>query len=256
MAGKIFDTFLEKIAEFPFWVKEIIYIKLRDEFQNAYLAEAELNSPMEEIFQAYNPIITYKGKEELSERNFQEDEAVYRFLKFITEQSSIAEITLRNFWTLEKTAKIMVYCIQKEYIKKPSSLKIEALALYISGKIKTGEYFKRMGIISIDQLDTAIRKQKELEASGKQVRFAEIMISLGYVTEQETKAAIFLKEECKSRFIFNTNILGKSSNAISVNTATEKTAKSEPNSSQLVLLRQEVYELQQKIRDIANIIKR
>lgn len=261
MAQKLFETFLEKLSEFPFWVKEIIYIKLREEFEEAYLSEADMQAPIEDTFQAYVPLITYMGKQELAERNNQEDDAVYRFLQFIQDESSIAEITLRNFWTLEKTAKVAIYCIQKQYIQRPTSTRLEATALYISGKIKLGEYYRRMGKITVDQLDTAIRKQKELEKQGKQVQFAEVMISLGYVTERETKAIIYIKEECKKRFIFNANLLGKSSTstpakAIELNSEFENSSKTDKSSAQLVLLRQEIYELQNKLKDIANIIKR
>lgn len=261
MAKKLFETFLEKFSEFPFWVKEIVYIKLREEFEKAYLSEADLHAPLEDIFQAYVPLITFVGKQEFLEHNHQENEDVYRFLKLTEEESSIAEITLRNFWSLEKTAKLAIYCIQKQYIQRPTSQKVENVALFISGRIKIGEYYKRIGKITIDQLDMAIRKQKELEKQGKQVQFAEVMISLGYVTERETKAIIYIKEECKKRFIFNSNLLGKSSSStpaktIELNTEFENASKNEGNSSQLVLLRQEIYELQNKLKDIANIIKR
>ena len=104
-SSKIFEAFLEKLGDFPFWLKEIVYIKLREEFEQAYLSEADLHTPIEEAYQAYKPMITFAGKKELSEHNNQEDEAVYRFLKFAVDECSVAEITLRNFWTLEKTAK-------------------------------------------------------------------------------------------------------------------------------------------------------
>ena len=264
MAQKLFESFLDKISGFPFWVKEVVYIKLREEFESASLSEADMLTPLEEAFQAYVPIITYSGTQELNERNNEEDEAVYRFLQFMAEEASIAEITLRNFWSLEKTSKIAVYCIQKQYIQRPTSKKIEATMLFISGKIKIGEYFRRIGKITIDQLDTVIRKQKELEKQGKQVQFAEIMISLGYVSERETKAVIYIKEECRKRFIFNASILGKSSistpaKTIQLNSEFENNTtnkNNDNNSSQLVLLRQEIYELQSKLREIANIIKR
>lgn len=261
MANTIFESFLDKVSEFPFWVKEIIYIKLREEFEQAYLSEADMHAPIEEAYQAYKPLLTYAGKKELAERNNQEDEAVYRFLKIAQEESSIAEITLRNFWTLENTAKVNVHCIQKEYVQKPTSPKVVATALYIAGRIKIGEYFKRIGKITIDELDVAIRKQKELESQGKQVHFAEVLISLGYITEQETKAVIYIKDECKKRFIFNANMLGKSSTTteakkVELNSEYENASMNEKGKAQLVLLRQEVYELQNKLRDIANIIKR
>lgn len=53
--------FLNKISNFPSWVKEIIYKKLSEEFDNK-------ENPAY-IFAAYKPILTYKGRCELEFKN-------------------------------------------------------------------------------------------------------------------------------------------------------------------------------------------
>lgn len=265
---KIFESFLEKMSEFPFWVKEIVYIKLREEFEQAYLSEDDMHLPIEEAYQAFVPQLTFVGKQELTERGHEEDEAVYRFLQFAEEASSVAEITLKNFWTLEKTAKITIYCMQKEYIKRFGSTKVEAMALFLASKIKIGEYFKRIGKINVDQLNNVIRKQQELEKKGKSIMFAELMISMNLITEKETKAVIYMKEECKKRFIFNANVINKpggnassgqliSAAASPKNDNGKKEVEQDENkSSQIIQLKQENYSLQKKLKDIEDILKR
>ncbi len=259
MATKIFEAFLEKVLEFPFWVKETLYVKLREEFEQAHISEIDLKTPIEESYQLHIPLITFIGKKELEERINNEDERIYRFLQVAKEGCSIAEITMRNFWTLEDTAKINVLCIQKEYLAKPTSQRVLATALYMSGRIKLGDYFKRIGKITVEQIDTAIRRQKEMEAQGNQTQFAQILVSLGFISEDETKAVIYMKDECKKRFIFNANLLGKSAitesaEKIALHSEFENSSKN--SSAQLVLLRQEVYDLQKKLKEIASIIKR
>lgn len=245
---KIFEPFLEKVAEFPFWIKEIIYIKIREEFEQAYLSDADLNTPIEETYQAFTPKLTFCGEQELETHEREEDAPIYRFLQNCADGCSLAEITLRNFWTLESTAKIHLYCLQKEYVNKPTSAKISSTALYISGRIKMGEYFRRIGKISTDELNAAVKKQKELEAQGQQVHFAEVLIQLGYITEQETKAIIYLKDECKKRFIFNSNGMGRQ---------TEESAHSSSSpslvNSELKDLRKQVCDLRVKLDKIRKI---
>lgn len=240
---KIFEPFLEKVSDFPFWIKEIIYTKIREEFEQAYLSEADMNAPLDEAYQAYKPMLTYYGEQELKTHKTEEDPPIYRFLQQCAEGCSIAEITLRNFWTLESTAKIHLFCLQKEYVMKPTSAKISATALYVSGRIKMGEYFRRIGKISTDELNTAVRKQKELEAQGKQAHFAEVLIQLGYITEQETKAIIYLKDECKKRFIFNASMLGRPNDEVAQTAIPEELRE----------LRKQVYELQMKLNKIHQI---
>lgn len=268
MSKKLFESFLEKMSEFPFWVKEVVYIKLREEFEQAYLSEDDMHLPIEEAYQAFVPKITFTGEQELAGHNNEEDEAIYRFLQFTKEEASIAEITLRNFWTLEKAAKVTIYCIQKEYIKRFSSIKIEAMALFLAGKIKIGEYFKRVGKIDVDQLNDVIRTQQELEKKGKSIKFAELMIAKKYISEKETKAVIYIKEECKKRFIFNPALVSKagqtsghvenattppgSSNTVTGNPEEER----ESLKLQVVSLKQECYKYQKKLKDIEDILER
>lgn len=242
---KIFEPFLEKVADFPFWIKEIIYIKIREEFEEAYLSEADLNAPIDEAYQAFTPLLTFCGEQELQTHKTEEDPPIYRFLQNCADGCSIAEITLRNFWSLENTAKIHLYCLQKEYVNKPTSAKISSTALYVSGRIKMGEYFRRIGKITTDELNTAVKRQKELEAQGKQVHFAEVLIQLGYLTEQETKAIIYLKDECKKRFIFNTSMINQ-----------HNEVKSSPSlvSEEIKDLRKQVYDLQIKLDKIRKIV--
>lgn len=244
---KVFEPFLDKVAEMPFWIKEIIYIKIREEFEDAYLSESDLHAPLEEAYQAYRPSLTYCGQEEVKLHGKNEDPPIYRFLEQCAEGSSLAEITLHNCWTLESTAKIHLYCLNKEYVDKPSSTKIAATAMYISGRIKIGEYFRRIGKISTEELNETVRKQKELEAKGKNVHFAEVLIKLGYVTERETKAILYLKDECKKRFVFSPEVLNNLKQGIKQRFAA---------TSELRDLRKQLYELRLKLESIKKIIEK
>ncbi|MDO5303970.1 MAG: hypothetical protein Q4E87_00165 [bacterium] len=245
---KVFEPFLEKVADMPFWIKEIIYIKIREEFEQAYISESDLHAPLDEAYQAYRPALTYRGQMELESHEKEEDPPIYRFLQQCADGSSLAEITLHNFWTLESTAKIHLFCLQKEYVDKPTSAKISATALYIAGRIKIGEYFRRIGKISTDELNTTVRKQKEFEAKGQNLHFAEVLIQLGYVTEQETKAILYLKDECKKRFIFSPEVLnniGKSDTNQPVAVANE-----------LKELRKQLYDANVKLDNIRKIVEK
>lgn len=263
MAKKFFESFIDKILDFPFWVKEIIYVKIREDFERAFVSEEDLQSPSEESYQVFKPQLTFIGEKELETRENKEEENLYRFLEIANDGCSIAEITLRNFWTLEQTAKIHVYAMQKEYIKQSSSAKITATALYLSGKIKMGDYLKRIGKITIDQLDMALRRQHELKKEGKHMPIAEILVSMSLVSEKETKAIIYIKDECKKRFIFNANMLGKSkvSESEAENVLQESKHLLAANdvadsSKQIAMLRKENFELKNKLQEIMKIIKR
>ena len=59
------------------------------------------------------------------------------------------------------------------------------MAGFMSGRFRTGEYFKRVGKINVDQLEMTIRKQKELTEQGIKSKIAQVMIDLGCIIDYD-----------------------------------------------------------------------
>lgn len=208
MSKNILTQFLDKLFAFPLWVKQIIYLRL---YQNlaSYLSEDFITTREEDIFHLYVPNLTFLGRTELAERSLGLDENVYTFLSNVAHDLSIVEISMNNFWTMEEVAKFFILALDQQFIKAPNSSHVTAMAGFMSGKYRTGEYFRRVDKINVNQLEQTILKQKELEAKGTPGKMAEIMISLGYITEKDTSSLLMLKEEAKKRFILDPNIIPK-----------------------------------------------
>lgn len=205
----IFLTFIDKFIGLPLWIKEVLFLQLKSDLDNYALNSRDIVLNKNDLYQYCLPNITYLGKKELTSRANDHPQNVYKFLEGAAQGLNILEITLNNYWTLEETAILNIQCIEKEYVTPPTTTNTKTMALYLSGKIRIGEYFKRTGQVNVDQLDTAIRKQKELEAAGQKVGMATIMINLGLITDEDSRIVLYIKDESKKRFIFNTDILGK-----------------------------------------------
>ena len=206
MNKNIMSIFLDKLIEFPLWVKQIIYLRL---YQNlsTYLSEDFVNLKEESIFHLYIPVLSFLGRTELAEKKGGFDANIYNFLANAAEGLSILEISMNNFWTMEEVAKYFIFCIEQNYIKIPDVVYIEAMAGFMSGKYRTGEYFKRIGKIDVDQLEQVIIRQSQLTKTGNRTKIAEIMISLGYITEKDTSSLLRIKDESKKRFILDSAIV-------------------------------------------------
>lgn len=199
---------MEKLLAFPLWVKQIIYLRLYQDLALS-LSEDFINIKEEDVFHLYVPPLTFAGKTEMVERKGGYDNNVYNFLTSVSEGLSLLEISMNNFWTMEEVAKYYVFCLEQNYVKLPESMQIQAMAGFMSGKFRTGEYFKRTGKINVDQLEQTIVKQKECAEKGTPMKMAEIMISLGLVTEKDTHSLLTIKEEAKKRFILDSTIVPK-----------------------------------------------
>lgn len=206
MTKNILGVFLEKLLSFPLWVKQIIYLRLYQNLAQS-LSEDFIKIQERDIFHIYVPELTFVGRTELAERKNGHEPNLYTFLDNIAEGLTILEISMNHFWTMEEVAKYFVYSLEQDYIKSPPSVYVQAMAGFMSGKYRTGEYFKRTGKINVDQLEQTIIKQKEFADKGTPMKVAEVMISLGFITQKDTSSLLIIKEESKKRFILDASIV-------------------------------------------------
>ena len=162
---------------------------------------AEVN----DLFQYMCPKVTFKGKQELQEKMLGLSEGYYIFLQELLDENNIFEITIKNSWTLADSAKIFCRLCEMEYITIPDyyTNKNVAIAQFIAGKLKTGEFLKRINKITTIQLEQAIRYQKELNDEGRHIKMASILIKLGFITDKGLDSLLLLKEEARKRLPIN-----------------------------------------------------
>lgn len=211
MRNNIFTLFLNKVLSVPFWVKQVMYLKLAEEMHETACEDFLRTHKQDDIFSTFVPTITFKGKTELAERKCGFDNNTYNFLRCCADNFSMLEISVNTFLSMEEIAKYYQLCLEQNFIKNPNSPEIHAMAGYISGKFRIGEYFKQKGIIDIDQLRQAILKYE----GSNDKKFGEILVELGYVKENDLKAILILKEEARKRFILDHNVMPKSETAFS-----------------------------------------
>ena len=105
MRNNIFTLFLNKVLSVPFWIKQVMYLKLSDEMREFACEEFLRNSDRNDIFSTFVPTITFKGKTELAERKCGFDNNTYNFLRFCAEDLSMLEISVNTFLSMEEIAK-------------------------------------------------------------------------------------------------------------------------------------------------------
>lgn len=208
----LYADFEKKLLNLPLWVKEIIYLIMKKNLKEL-LPCSDLDVREEDLYQYLCPTITYAGRKEaerLSKEAPSTDE--YKFLAALLEGKSIIEITLNNAWTLEETSQIYCKCIKNQFVAMAENPLVNAKAAYFANQIRIGEYFKRIGLIDVDQLEEAMKIQKESELSNEKKGFASILINLNLVTRNDTDNVLLIKQESKRRFTLNFNSNQNNSN--------------------------------------------
>ena len=243
MKKNIFDLFLEKIFIVPLWVKQVIYLRLR-KIMEENLCKEFLDNNADNVFSTHIPTLTFKGKTELMERQCGLDNNIYNFLQACSTNQSIIEICVNMFLSMEEVSKYYELCIEQNFLKTPESREIHAMAGFISGKLRTGEYFKQKGQITVDQLQIAILKQREMPDK----KFGEILLELDYIQLKDLKSVLILKEEAKKRFILDYNTVPNSQTAFSSN--------NEEYAEEIKNLKEENLKLKKKMLQLLELVKK
>ena len=204
MSKSIFINYMDKMLAFPLWVKQSIFLDLSNDLAT-YLSSEFLDVEEGELFHIYKPALSEKGQNELLNKESKYDETIYSFMNCCAKGMSLIEIAIENNFTMEEVAKAFTFCKTSGLFSREVPNLISAMAGFIAGKYRTGEYFIRAGKMTIEQLDEVLTKQQEINASGKHVFIAELMVQLGFVRDLDVKSIIFMKEEAGKRFSLDPN---------------------------------------------------
>ena len=202
MSKSLFIDYMDKIKGFPLWIKQSMFIDLSADLET-YLSNEFLDMQEDQLFHVYKPVLSTAGQDELLTRESKFDESIYSFLTCCSKGMSLIEIAIENNFTMEEVAKAFTFCKTSGFFSVEVPRLVSAIAGFIAGKYRTGEYLVRAGKMTIEQLDIVLDKQKELRDNGEHVFIAELMVRMGFVKDIDVKSVIFMKEEAGKRFSLN-----------------------------------------------------
>ena len=236
MRRNFLKQFLEKISNFPSWIKEIIYVQLSEQIDK--------ENDLAYIFATYKPVLTYKGKCELDYKKSNFDMNIYNILEYCDNDSSISEITLNTYMSMEEIANYFLFCVDEGYLQIPDNSQILNIAGFLAGKYRTGEYFVQNGIISEAELDKAVDNYNNKKENKK---FGQSLVDLGLITQKQLDIILSIKEEAKKRFVLDHNEIPK------INQEYVKT--SDEYEKQIEDLKKENKQLKMKLTQLLAMVK-
>lgn len=245
MKKNIFNLFVNKLIEYPLWVKQVVYLKLYQNMRNYHCERFIVKNP-DKLFSTFVPTVTFQGKTEMWNKVSGLDTNIYNFLNLCYEGYSILEISLNTFLSMEEVAKHCIFCIEQNYIEIPDSPEVFAMAGFIAGKFKTGDYYRLNGSITIDQLDYAIMEQRRLDDRMEHKLFGKVLVDLGFVTEENVKTLFVLKNDARRRFILDSEHMA---------TAQLPDEEKEEFNKEIEELKKENKALKQRLMQLLDLVK-
>lgn len=237
MNRQFLTQFLNKISDFPSWVKEIIYMKLSEEINK--------DSNLAYTFATYKPILTYKGKCELDFKKSSFDTNIYNILSAADNDNSISDITINTYLSMEEVAGYFLFGVDEGYFEIPDNSQILSIAGFLAGKLRTGEYFMNSGTISETELNSAV---ETYEKDKDHKKFGQSLIELGLITQRQLDTILLIKEEAKKRFVLDHNEIPE---------INQEYAKDSDNyQKQIEDLKEENNKLKTKLDQLLTMVKR
>jgi hypothetical protein len=196
-----FEKLNAQILALPLWVKQVLYSVLKQELENLLSKRTLDTFQPDDTLQLWKPEMTHGGNRELENPTGQYPPGVLKLLHYAKQDKTIVDITILSGWTLEQCCIYLLDAISKELINPPKSGIIQATILYLSGRVRLGEYLVKIGRLTVEQLDQALRTQRYIEESlGERTGIGNVLINLGYINKQDSEGILFLKEESKKTF--------------------------------------------------------
>jgi hypothetical protein len=185
---------LNNVMGLPLWVKQVIYLELHKELVEHFTPESLKNLTPEDTVAFYIPKVTQEGERAMVDMK----DDVGFLLTDAKQKYTVLDICLRHSWSLETCCHAMFVAIKNQWLHPPSSTKALGTIEYLANQIRLGEYLVKMGRVTVEQLEQALRTQQYIkEALQEHTGIANILINLGYITRQDTEGILFLKQESR-----------------------------------------------------------
>ena len=194
------ELFLANFKNLPIWVKQVIAAELTNELKTKLEEFSELIDS-KNLFQSMHLELTAKAKAEIIERSMNLSESYYIFLSDMLAGLSIFDSTIKNSWAFSDTAKIFCRLCELDYFEIPDFEQNTnvAVALFLAGRIRTGEFLNRIGKVSRTKIDQAIKYQQQRNEEGVHIKMASVLIKLGFISDKGLDSLLLLKDEAKRR---------------------------------------------------------
>lgn len=205
--GGFFKKMVTNIKDKPFWVKQAIFLELRDDIRRMTSVELLEAIDKNDLLQLYVPMISVLGKKILMGEHSELMSGItvdhINFLKSIDGEKNVIDLCYANNITLKRFSEIIILTEEKGFTEQIRSNQIFNVFKYLANDIEIGDLLLKLNKITPDQLSfasfTLAESQKAFDGEDG-TTFEDVLIRLNYVTKDQLNSLLVLKKASEIPF--------------------------------------------------------
>jgi hypothetical protein len=195
-----YEQLLQVIAQLPLLSKQALYVLLRRSLEARLNVHTLEKMDADNLLQLWVPQLTHMGMQTIQQLTdkHQTSHPLYRLLRCAQAKQNVSQLCIYNGWSLAQGCMLLQQACEKEWIIPSSSNLIMGSIHFITDQIRLGEFLLRLGKISAEQLDQALKTQQYAwEVMGQRSAIGNILMNLGYVNRDDIEVILLMKQESK-----------------------------------------------------------
>jgi hypothetical protein len=201
-----YDQLVHTVTQLPLLSQQTLYVLLRRSLETRLNQHTLERLDADNLLQLWVPHITPQGVntiQQLADRQ-QTSHPLYRLLRCVQTKQTVSQMCILNGWSLVQGCMLLQQAFDKEWLVSPTSQLILGAIHFITDTIRLGEFLHRLGKISAEQLDQALKAQQYAwEVMGQRSAIGNVLMNLGYVNRDDIEGILLLKQESKRPLFFS-----------------------------------------------------
>lgn len=196
-----FSNLIQRLTSLPLWVKQAVYCEIK-----ADLAECSdidlLDSIETKIIQLFRPKLTGNAVKLVSNNssltNIDKLDVNHKaFIKSAYNNLNLLEISQVNNWSFKQSCNILLDLIDESFVDKIDDNKTYNFILFITNRIRLGEFLVRTNRLTTDRLDKALYTKKCADELNTGLSFKDVLVNLNYLSLKEVNNISSIKESAE-----------------------------------------------------------
>lgn len=199
--GQFFKSLVNNITNKPYWVKQALFLELRDDIKRMTSIELIEAIDKNDLLQLYSPKVSALGKKILQDASFASTMNISPLVVSLMRQAdgnkNVIDLCHDNRWSLKLFAQLIIEADSKGLIEEIRSRQILYIFKFLADQICMGDLLVKLNKITMEQLSHAsftLNQSQSAFDTIENTTIEEVLVRLNYIDKEKLNSLLVLKQ--------------------------------------------------------------